>query len=286
MSFLLGLFALIAALLALSYLFLILPRLSGGADLQYLRTHYAHRGLWDANTPENSLAAFAKALRAGVGIELDVQLSRDGQVMVFHDDTLLRMCGVARAVKDLRCAELQALPLKRSAQTVPTLAEVLALVRGRVPLMIECKGTVENPALCRAVAQLLDDYNGPFSVISFNPLILRWFKRYRPSFARGQLVTKVKRSDGAPNAAVAFLLSHMLLNSLSRPDFLSVDLAIRRRPAFLLCRRLFGVVGFTFTVRSAHEFLAARRSGWHAVFEQIRPRPKTILSSERKRKNI
>lgn len=282
MGFLFGLFALIAALLALLYLFLILPRLSGGADLQYLRTHYAHRGLWDTTSPENSLAAFAKAVRAGVGIELDIQLSRDGQVMVFHDDTLVRMCGVRRRVSDLSRAELQALRLKDSSQTVPTLAEVLALVRGRVPLMIECKGETADPSLCLAAAQLLDAYAGPFSVISFNPLILRWFKRYRPSFARGQLVTKVKKGQPAGRWGVSFLLSHMLLNGFSRPDFLSVNEKIYRRPVFFLCHRLLRVSGFVWTVRTGRGYLAARRQGWYSVFEEIRPR--STLSPKRSRK--
>ncbi len=282
MGFLLGLLALIAALLALLYLFLILPRLAGGADLQYIRTHYAHRGLWDTASPENSLAAFAKAVRAGVGIELDIQLSRDGQVMVFHDDTLARMCGVRRRLDDLTCAELQALSLKGTSQTVPTLAEVLALVRGRVPLMIECKGETPNPALCLAAAQLLDTYAGPFSVISFNPLILRWFKRYRPGFARGQLVTKTKKGQGAGRRAVSFLLSHMLLNGFSRPDFLSVNEKIYRRPVFFLCRRLLGVSGFVWTVRTSHGYRQARKRGWYSVFEEIRPR--STLSQKRSRK--
>lgn len=192
--------------------------------------------------------------------------------MVFHDDTLQRMCGVNRRVRELTYAELKRLRLKGTDQAIPTLDEVLALVRGRVPLMIEFKGETLEPVLCLGAAGRLDVYGGPFSVISFNPLYLSWFKQYRPSYARGQIVTKSKKGDSPHRRAVAFLLSHMLLNCLSRPDFISVNGMIRNRPVFWLCHRLLRVCGFVWTVRTNRDHLRAKKGGWLSVFESIRPK--------------
>ena len=272
-----GILLLCAALLALLYLYLILPRVKGGADLELLRCPYAHRGLWNDQIPENSLPAFAHAMRRGYGIELDVQRTGDGCVVVFHDDSLKRLCGVDRTVGDLTLAQLRSLRLGQSDQSIPTLKEVLALVRGRVPLMIELKGERPDPILCQALTELLDGYAGPFSVISFSPLILGWFKKYRPSYARGQLVTKITKHVRRGSRPVNFLLSNLLLNCVSRPDFLSINGHNRHRLSFLICTRLFHTLGFVWTIRSKQEALLARKAGLFPIFEKILP-PKGVSS--------
>lgn len=266
-----GVIALLVVVLILLYLFLIMPNVSQPADMDALCREYAHRGLWDEKTPENSLAAFARAVQAGYGIELDVQLSKDRQVMVFHDASLKRMCGVNRRVCDLTCAELKTMALKETGQTIPTLSEVLALVKGRVPLMIEVKGDKVQKALCVRMTRMLDAYQGAFCVISFSPLILNWFKNYRPCYARGQLVTKVTNHQRKGSHFANFFLTHMLLNFLSRPDFISINQKYRKRPSMLLCTRVFHRVGFAWTVRSKQEYGECRRQGLFPVFEGIQP---------------
>ena len=191
--------------------------------------------------------------------------------MVFHDATLKRMCGVDRPLSELTCAELKALSLKGSDQTIPTLAEVLALVRGRVPLMIEVKGDEVQTALCVRLSRMLDPYGGAFCVISFHPLILNWFKNYRPCYARGQLVTKVTGHDRKGSRVVNFLLTHMLMNFLSRPDFISIRQDCRKRPSFLICTQIFRVQGFLWTLRTKQDYVECRRQGLFPVFEGIRP---------------
>ena len=266
-----GVIALLVVVLILLYLFLIMPNVSQPADMDALCREYAHRGLWDEKTPENSLAAFARAVQAGYGIELDVHLSKDRQVMVFHDASLKRMCGVNRRVCDLTCAELKTMALKETGQTIPTLSEVLALVKGRVPLMIEVKGDKVQKALCVRMTRMLDAYQGAFCVISFSPLILNWFKNYRPCYARGQLVTKVTNHQRKGSHFANFFLTHMLLNFLSRPDFISINQKYRKRPSMLLCTRVFHRVGFAWTVRSKQEYGECRRQGLFPVFEGIQP---------------
>ena len=271
MTLVLGILGILAALLILLWGFLILPRVSGGADMELLRVNYAHRGLWNDRFPENSLSAFAMAARAGCGIELDIQLSKDRRVMVFHDGDLKRMCGVNKKVSELTCAELKQLRLLGTGETIPTLSEVLALINGRVPLMIEIKGERPDPALCVRTVRMLDAYNGPFCIESFSPLILRWFKHYRPSYARGQLVTKVTHHDRPGSRAVNFLLSHMLLNVLSRPDFISINGRFRKRPVFLLCTKVFHTPGFVWTVQTKKDLIGCQKQGLNGIFEKFLP---------------
>ncbi len=270
-----GILILVIALLALAWLFLILPRISNTPDMELLRVDYAHRGLWNETIPENSLAAFAYATARGYGMELDIQPSRDGRIMVFHDGNLRRMCGVDKKVCELTYDELRALRLGGTDQVIPTLEEVLATVRGRVPLLIEVKGERADHEFLTKASELLDAYGGPFCVESFSPLILRWFRCYRPGYARGQLVTKMTNKDRKGASAVNFLLTHMMLNVLSRPDFIAVSGKIRRRPAFLLVHKLLGRPSFVWTVRRPEDRITCRKEGSFVIFEGFEPkRPK------------
>ena len=178
------------ALLTILYLLMIMPRITRRRDFSIFKTRmFAHRGLHDneGDAPENSLKAFEAAVSHGYGIELDIQLSRDGVPVVFHDFTLTRNCGVDKRVKDLSVEELKQLRLFHSRETIPTLKEVLALVDGRVPLLIEFKMEFISAALCRAAMALLDHYKGIFCIESFNPITLLWFQHNRPGIIRGQL---------------------------------------------------------------------------------------------------
>ena len=158
----------------------------------FLSTPLAHRGYHDAakQRPENSLSAFGAAVAAGYGIELDVQLSADGQAMVFHDDTLDRMTHKTGAVLHHTAAELEGIKLRGSDDFIPTLAQVLALVAGKVPLLIEIKDHLDTMAdtsghLETAVALALATYTGPVAVMSFNPHCMAHMARLAPKVARG-----------------------------------------------------------------------------------------------------
>jgi len=263
---------LLVIIVAVVYIFLIMPRVTDRADMDFVSTDYAHRGLWNEIYPENSIAAFAHAVHCGYGIELDVQLSRDGEIMVFHDYDLSRMCGVKKRLSSLSAAELSTLRLSGSAYTVPTLAEVLRLVDGKVPLLIEIKGEGKEEKLCRKLAEALDVYHGAFAIESFNPLVLSWFKNYRPRFARGQLVTKVTEVKGKKHGRlIGFMLSKMLLNVLSRPDFIAINGKMINSIAFRLCVVLFKCKGFAWTVSNLRQYRHCRRLGLFTIFEKIKP---------------
>ena len=217
---------------------------------------YAHRGLHDLSEkiPENSIPAFALAAERGFGIELDVQLSSDGVPMVFHDETLERVCGVSGRLCEKSAAELRALLLCGIPGThIPTLAEVLSLVDGRVPLLVEIKEHPSPSACAEAAAKLLDAYRGAYLVEAFHPLALHWFRKKRPQVIRGQLSAAFLRDPKtrAPRYAV---LHFFLLNFLARPDFIAYDLHHRSSGVIRILRGLFGVPLFGWTAKTEEEY--------------------------------
>ena len=260
---------------AVIYAFLIMPRVVDAADMELQSSDYAHRGLWNKRYPENSLAAFALAKAKGYGIELDIQLSSDGRVMVFHDEDLGRMCGVDGKISDYTAEELKSFSLLGTDQKIPELSEVFELVEGRVPLLIEIKGKSLDESLCRTAAELLDQYGGAFAVQAFDPFVLSWFKKYRPRFARGQLVTKTKnykeQLSGKHKGLVSFALSHMLTNVISRPDFISVEGTHVKAIEVFFISRLFRSKCFVWTARNQGAYQMIRARDMFAIFEIIRP---------------
>ncbi len=258
-----------AALFVLYALVLLRPRGKTPEDRRLL-TDYAHRGLHGGAVPENSMAAFRKAVEAGYGIELDVQLSRDGEVMVFHDYTLARMTGKKEKLSSLTAAELQALRLNKTRETIPTLRQVLLLVEGKVPLLVELKGERLNTALCEKTAALLRNYGGPYCVESFNPLLLRAMKKRLPDVFYGQLYTNICR-DKDKYSLLNLLLTAMSLNILARPDFLAYNKLDRESLPVRLVERLYQLPRFVWTVKTEEELQTAKKLGEHIIFENVRP---------------
>ncbi len=262
---------------AVAYVFLVMPRVVDSADMDLQSTDYAHRGLHGHGVPENSLAAFRRARDAGFGIELDVRLSRDGKIFVFHDESLYRMCKVKHKLSECHSDYLSKLSLKDSWESIPTLKSVLELVDGNVPLLIEVKGNrldKRTKALCKRLSEALDSYHGAFAVQSFSPEVLSYFKKYRPRFARGLLVTSLKGERGkraVKNSFLRFALNHMLTNVLCRPDFISVEGSLIHEPAFVLATKLFRAKGFVWTVRTDRQHAYCREHGLYTIFENINP---------------
>ena len=188
----------------------------------FLGMNFAHRGLHsrDKSVPENSIAAFRLAARAGYGVELDVHLSRDGQVVVFHDDTLERVCGVSGRVEDYTFQELQQFRLCGTEERIPLLSDVLGVIRGRGPIILELKDGPNNRELCRKTLGLLNGYRGSVCIESFNPLMVAWFRFHAGDIVRGQLAMPAK-GYGQMKKPIPFILSHCLMNFLARPQFIA-----------------------------------------------------------------
>jgi len=241
--------AAIGAAAALPVVLLAPGRASPGKKRPFLGRNFAHRGLHreDKSVPENSLLAFELAAEKGYGIELDVQLSKDGQVVVFHDDTLQRVCGVEGRVDEYDWEELKKLRLCGTEERIPLLSEVLRLVDDRGPLLVELKTGRRNRELCEKTYALLKDYRGRSCIESFDPFIVAWFRFHAPKVLRGQLAQMPGEYRAAgQKGIVGFILGNTLLNVASRPEFIAYRIGAR-----------------PFTVRFA-EKLGAMKFGWTA----------------------
>ena len=261
----------LAAAFAVAYLILSAPNpQSKRAGIENLSVHYAHRGLWGGDIPENSIPAFAEAANKKFGIELDVQLSSDGDVVVFHDYDLSRMCGEDTKVSELRGAELSWRRLGGTQHTLPLLTDVLAAVKGRVPILIELKGETADTALCEALAHVIQYYDGKVCVQSFNPYLLGWFKKHQPRIARGMLYTDFFK-QGTSDKKKNILLNFMVANFISRPDFLSVDMTCFDKFAVKLMTKFHKLPVFVWTVRDKDTFARMHSARYCCIFEGFEP---------------
>lgn len=255
------------------YLFLISPKIFGRRDLSHLTGHYyAHRGLHKSREiPENSLEAFKLASENNYAIELDVQLTKDGEPVVFHDYSLERLCGRDILVEDLDYEELKKFTLYDTSEPIPHIKDVLDLVDGRVPLLVELKTEAMDSRLCQALVPYLDDYKGDFSIESFNPLVLNWFKKNRPSILRGQLSSDFVKSGEKGDKKLYFLLKNFLINFLARPDFIAYNYYYRKDFSFRLVKTLFKTPSFAWTIVSKEDLEDLRDDFDVFIFENFLP---------------
>ena len=263
----------LAGIILLIYLLLLRGR-TGKPELKPFRSClFAHRGLYGDGVPENSLKAFRRAAEQGFGIELDVHLLKDGTLAVLHDSDLLRMTGQLGILESLSGEDLEFYRLQCSDQRIPTLSQVLDLIQGTVPLIIELKVRQANSsALCQAVCRQLDCYPGAFCLESFDPRCLMWLKKHRPELLRGQLSENfLKKKDSSLSWPLRFAASFHLESFLTRPDFIAHRFSDRRTLSNYLIRRLWQVAGITWTVRSQQELDTACREGWIPIFEGFLP---------------
>lgn len=238
----------------------------------WFKGHLAHRGLYtsDQSVPENSLEAFRLAKEAGYGSELDVQCTKDGQLVVFHDDSLDRVCGTEGILEEKDWAEISSLKLFNSAEGIPHLSEVLDLTAGSVPLMIEIKTTRRIRLSVSAVKEALKNYSGPVSIVSFDPLVLREVKRQLPEVLRGQLMEYSLNKKSLP-LVKRIILHYALMNGINRPDFLSV----RYDQVNLTweINRLFGGYSAVWPIGSEAVEEALKNRFENIIFEHYRPKP-------------
>lgn len=268
------------------YFIFILPRIPRKKVQKFRGVNYAHRGLFSNEftripsteenqrnhflppaAPENSMKAFEKAVEAGYGIELDVQLTKDNKLIVFHDNTLSRMCGIDLCVREKTYRELCQLSLLNSDCKIPLFSEVLRLVNGKVPLLVEIKLPVLSTLTCRIVNQELENYPGDYCIESFNTLALFWYRLHRPDVVRGQLSGNLTRTAADTNYFLCFLVKHLLTNVLARPDFIAYCYHDHRNLSFLLNRYLFHASAFAWTIDSPKAYKKAQKDFHSFIFE-------------------
>lgn len=285
----------IVIILVVLYLLAIMPRMIGrpSADKLLVQNLYAHRGLHDNRTtaPENSMAAFKKAVDAGYGIELDVQLTRDGVPVVFHDFTLARVAryeegqapgnavlnedgsyGVAGKVIDYTYEELQQFHLLDSEEKIPKFEDFLKLVDGKVPLIIELKIELFDARVCQVVDRMLRDYRGAYCIESFNPLGLWWFRRNHKEVFRGQLSEEFFREpEKLWHTPVYYLLAFLIFNFLTKPDFVAYNHVYAGNLSRMICHGLYKNTAAAWTIRSQDELEKNRGRFDIFIFEGFIP---------------
>lgn len=231
------------------YLFLIAPSFETRA---FPQQKYAHRGFHtkDKSIKENSLAAFQMAVTKGYGIELDVQLTKDGRVVVYHDKSLWRLEKDPRQVAECTYAELQRFQ-------IPLLSEVLAIVDGQVAFIVELKTVPfgQIAYFCSRVSGILKQYEGAYCIESFDPFIVAWFKKNDPQVMRGQLVQPIK---DYPNLFQGLFLNSYLYQCLSRPHFIAYKVKHSNWNGAFWLNRLMGVKLVGWTIRSPKELKAKK----------------------------
>ncbi|MBL8772814.1 MAG: glycerophosphodiester phosphodiesterase [Phenylobacterium sp.] len=231
----------------------------------------AHRGLWSPDgPPENSLGAFQAACAAGYGIELDVQLSADGEAVVFHDDRLKRMTGRDGRIRDYTAADLAEIRLAGTDERIPTLLETLALVGRRAMVHVELKTPFgEVGPLEQRVHEVIGDHNGPLCVIGFNPYSHAWFAERYPGVLRGLDSWSWDRpADMAADQRRAYRDLEQV--DLARPHFLALGLDVLPHPRAAQLRAQ-GMPVVAWTVREPAQWDAVRDSCDNLIFEGFHP---------------
>lgn len=269
----------LGVVLVLFIIYVIALKGRGGnrAKKEFNGVRFAHRGLHQKPTvPENSLAAFDAAKQHGFGIELDVHLTADGEVVVIHDSNLVRTTGVDAIVESMTLSQLDGICLEESTEKIPTLREVLEQIDGAIPLLIELKIYKRNvDALCSRVVDVLKDYQGAYCIESFDPRAVLWFKQHNPDVIRGQLTQNFIRNGENLNPVLRWLLTAQVMNLLTRPDFLAVSFEDRRMMPITLSKIVWKTPIFVWTITSNTDTTQAEREDASIIFEQFIPTDRT-----------
>ena len=236
--------ALILLVLLLVYAWAIHPVMPKRPIPQLQGYDYAHRGYWNTNDPgennrpENSLAALRAAVEKNYGIELDVHLTKDGHLVVHHDDSLKRLTGVDIHIADSTLAEVRACKLPNG-EPIPTYDEVLDVVSGRIPMVVEVKVEKGNHAeLCKAVYERMQRYDGPWCLESFSPRAVQWFRLNAPEIIRGQLAHGLYGYPAKKRTWLFRGLASLIQNVVGRPDFVAYEHSSDRNLPMALMRLL------------------------------------------------
>ncbi|SCY21160.1 glycerophosphodiester phosphodiesterase family protein [Butyrivibrio sp. INlla14] len=276
------------------YLLMIMPRVVNKPSRKpFTGVLYAHRGLHDnrSNAPENSMAAFKKAVDGGYGIECDVQLTKDGVPVIFHDFTLARVArypegqipsdavrnedgsyGVKGKVIDYTYDELMNFHLLDSDEKIPKFEEFLNMVNGKIPLIVELKIELKDLSVCPKADELLRNYNGVYCIESFNPLGVMWYRKNHPEVFRGQLSDAFHRDKPQEfKGPLYFVLTNLLFNFLTRPDFVAFNHKYAGCVSRRICRRFYGNVAAAWTIKSEEELLRARKNFDIFIFDSFVP---------------
>lgn len=231
----------------------------------------AHRGLHTKDIPENSLSAFENAVKNNYAIELDVQFTKDKEVVVFHDANLKRMTNDSRNIEYVNYDELKNLRLGNTNERIPTLEEVLELVDNKVAILIEIKDCNDYIELSEKTYKILKGYKGNYAIQSFNPFILDWYKNNASEVIRGQLSGSFTEGSESLNVFEKFVLKNLLLNFKSKPNYIVYELEALPKLKLENLRKK-GVPTIIWTVKNKEEMEKACKYSDNIIFENFLPK--------------
>lgn len=246
----------------------------------YENEFIAHRGFFNNKkspageapaAPENSMAAFRLAVKNGYGIELDLQLTSDGKLVVFHDATLKRMCGVKKNLYDCTFEELQRYPLLESDQRIPLFKDVLELVDGKVPLLVEVKPEGDCCKTAAALKEHMKYYKGLYIMESFHPKAVHWYAKNCPEIVRGQLAEHFPRKKSLHKNIAQFFLTNMMFNFWAKPQFIAYKNKDKNVLSYRMIRKLYPVFNVGWTIRDFDQLEDANTVFSVVVFDSFLP---------------
>lgn len=222
----------------------------------YEDTFIAHRGLFNnIDIPENSISAFKKAINYNYGIELDVQLTSDNILVVFHDESLLRMTGKDLTLRNCSYKQIKNIKLLNTNETIPKFEDVLKVLKPSAPLIIEIKPEGKYIETTKTVIEIMKDYKGIYNVESFNPLVVRYLRKNEPQIIRGQLSYNYCNDNKSKlSKFMKFVLTNLLLNFYTKPDYIAYDCTNISNPSFKLISKVFHGECVAWTVKSQKEY--------------------------------
>lgn len=227
-----------------------------------LKRYFAHRGVHIVY-PENSMPAFNEAIKLNMAIELDVHLTKDKQLIVFHDDNLERMAGVNEYVRFMTLSELQEIKLDNTDYTIPSFKQVLDFVAGRVPILVEIKTEANTKKLCSKLIEELKGYKGEIFIQSFNPFALRYFYKHAPTYLRGQLSSFFKGNKLGFFKRI--LIKSLRLNGFAHVNFVAYN--IDNLPNKYVNRTNIPVL--TWTIKTKEQFVKAKIASNNLIIDNI-----------------
>ncbi|PKK97142.1 MAG: glycerophosphodiester phosphodiesterase [Tenericutes bacterium HGW-Tenericutes-3] len=242
-------------------------------NLDWLKNNLiAHRGLHtkDQSVPENSVASYKAALQKGYSIELDLNVLKDGTVLAFHDHNFKRLCNDPRELKDVTYEECKDFTLLNTTEKIPRFDQVLKLVDGKVPLLIELKPQGDVIFLCQSFMKMISSYQGKWAVFSFHPKVVSWFKKNHPEVIRGQ-ISEYFKDDKKMNSFAKYLMKSLFFNRFTKPDFVSYG--IYDMPNKYLDKQMKkGLTIISYAARSQEDFDFVKSHYHNTVFEFFEPK--------------
>ena len=240
----------------------------------YEEKFIAHRGLFNnIDVPENSLLAFQKAVESDYGIELDIQLTSDDKLVVFHDTSLKRMTSIDKDLIDCTYNELLNYKLLDTDQTIPLFKDVLNHLNDDTPLIIEIKPDGRYIETTQRVVELMRDYRGLYNIESFNPFVVYYLKKNEPQIVRGQLAYNyLKDKNAKANIFLKFILTNLLMNFINRPDYIAYEHSNTNNLSFRIVSKIYNGECVAWTIKSQEELEKAKKYYKCFIFDSFIPK--------------